>query len=500
MIARQLFDPEEPPAPKPLRHHQHIGIALLKRALLAGSSKVVVQMPTGAGKTRTAAEITARALAKGNRVAFVVPAISLIDQTVEAFAQEGITDVGVLQADHELTDHGAPVQICSVQTLVKRGCPDDFEIVIVDECHQRFKVIREWMKRCPKTTFIGLSATPWARGMADDWQDLVSPVTMQELIDQGFLSPFRVYAPTHPDLSGVKTVKGDYHEGQLSDVMSDGGLVADIVQTWLKLANWQPTLVFAVDRAHAAKLQAEFQRAGVPMGYCDAHVDRIERRVLFDRMARREIAGICNVGTLTTGVDADVRCIVLARPTKSEMLHVQIIGRALRTAEGKTEALILDHADNHARLGFVTDINHPRLLDGKAARSATRKEKGEPMPRECGSCGALKLPKIRECPHCGFAPTRQSDIETEEGELIEIKRGKAKAKPTAKDKQRFWSMACFVDRERNKGGRLAKALYKGKFEVWPRGLVDYPVQPDAEFIAYERQRRIAYVKSLSTRR
>lgn len=500
MMPLQLFAPEVPLAPKPLRHHQHMGIALLKRSLLAGATKVVVQMPTGAGKTRTAAEIVNRALAKGNRVAFVVPAISLIDQTVEAFAQEGITDIGVLQADHELTDHGAPVQICSVQTLAKRGCPDDFEVVIVDECHLRFKVISDWMQRCPKTTFVGLSATPWARGMAEDWQDLVAPVTMQELIDAGFLSPFRVYAPTHPDLSGVKTVRGDYDEGQLADVMSDGGLVADIVQTWLKHANWEPTLVFAVDRAHAAKLQAEFMRAGVPMGYCDAYVDRIERRLLFDKMARREIAGICNVGTLTTGVDADVRCIVLARPTKSEMLHVQIIGRALRTAEGKSEALILDHADNHARLGFVTDISHPHLLDGKTGRSATRKERGEPMPRECGSCGALKLPKVRECPHCGFAPTRQSEIETEEGELVEIKRGKAKAAPTMTDKQRFWSMAMWVDHERGKGGRLAKALYKNKFSVWPRGLSDRPLQPDSEFYRYEHARRIAYAKSQGARR
>lgn len=499
MIAATLFDAEPVIAPRPLRPHQERALQLLKQSARAGNKKIALQLPTGAGKTRLAGEVSQGALIKGNRVAFTVPAISLIDQTVESFAMEGLTDVGVLQANHERTDHGAPIQICSVQTLAKRGCPDDFEIVIVDECHIRFKVISEWMKRCPNTTFVGLSATPWARGMADDWQDLVSPVSMQELIDQKFLSPFRVYAPSHPDLSGVKTIAGDYHEGQLADVMSDSGLIADIVQTWLQRANWEPTLVFAVDRAHAAKLQAEFHAAGVPMGYCDANVDRIERRVLFDRLARREIAGICNVGTLTTGVDADIRCIVLARPTKSEMLHVQIIGRALRTAEGKAEALILDHADNHARLGFVTDIHHPHLLDGKTPRNATRKEKGEPLPKECGSCGALKPPKVRECPHCGFEPVRQSDIETEDGELIEITRGKKKARPTMSDKQQFWSMACWVDQERGKGGKLAKALYKGKFGVWPNGVVSLPVKPDAAFYSYERSRRIAYAKSLSRR-
>lgn len=483
-----------PFSPKPLRPHQSTAIAQLTRSILEGNRRTVVQMPTGAGKTRTAAEIVIGALRKGNRVCFTVPAISLIDQTVEAFEAEGIIDIGVIQSNHPRTDPGAPVQVASVQTLARRAMPD-CEMVVIDECHLRFKAMSEWMRNEPRKVFVGLSATPWAVGMADDWQALVVPVRMQALIDQRFLSPFRVYAPSHPDLSGVKTLAGDYHEGQLSDVMSDRVLIADIVQTWLKLGNWEPTLVFAVDRAHAAKLQAEFKAAGVPMGYCDANTDRVERQLLFGQLARREIAGICNVGTLTTGVDADVRCIVLARPTKSEMLHVQIIGRGLRPAAGKAECIILDHADNHARLGFVTDIHHARLLSGKDKRAPTRKEKGEPLPKECPACNALKVAGVRECPYCGFEPVRQSDIETEDGELQEISRGKAKAKPTMADKQAFWSMAQFVDRERGKGGRLAKALYRGKYDVWPKGLDNTPREPSPEFLSYERSRRIAFAKS-----
>lgn len=479
---------------RPLRPHQSAALAAIKRSFLAGHRRTVCQLPTGAGKTRLAAEIVAGALKQGNTVAFTVPALSLIDQTVESFEMEGIDHIGVMQANHERTDMTAPVQVCSLQTLALRGCPDT-KIVIVDECHKKSAILKSWMEKRPNTTFIGLSATPWATGMAEQWTDLVCPVRTQDLIDAGLLSPFRVYAPSHPDLSGVKMKAGDYHEGQLSEVMGQAVLMADVVQTWLKLGNWQPTLVFAVDRAHAAKLQTEFASAGVPMGYCDANVDRIERKVLFDRMARGELAGIVNVGTLTTGVDADVRCIVLARPTKSEMLHVQIIGRGLRTAPGKSECIILDHADNHARLGFVTDIHHERLLGGKDKTPKTRKEQGEAMPKECPSCGTLKAPKVRECPSCGFTPSRQSEIETEEGELQEITRGKAKAKPTMADKQAFWSMARFVDLERGKGGRLAKALYKGKFGVWPQGLDPRPVQPSPEFYSYERSRRIAFAKS-----
>jgi superfamily II DNA or RNA helicase len=318
-------------------------------------------------------------------------------------------------------------------------------------------------------------------------------VRTQDLIDAGLLSAFRVFAPSHPDLTGVGTTAGDYHEGELAEVMGDGTLVADVVDTWLSLAECRPTLVFAVNRAHARQLQRQFARSGVAMGYCDAKTDRVERRLLFAEMARGNVAGIVNVGTLTTGVDADIRCIVMARPTKSEMLFVQSIGRGLRPAAGKADCLILDHADNHARLGFVTDIHHVSLLGNSDKRAGTRRERGEPMPKECPACGLLKPAKISVCPDCGFRSERQSEVRVGEGELVERRRGKAP--PTRDDKQDFWSMALFVDRQRGKDGRLARTLYKGKFSEWPSGLRWEPKAPTPEFLSYERSRRIAWSKS-----
>lgn len=490
MSALPLFT-DAPFQPRPLRPHQRKAMQLLRESLIAGNKRTVLAMPTGAGKTRTAAEIITGALAKGNRVCFTVPAISLIDQTVAAFEREGIDWLGVIQASHPRTDYGAPVQIASVQTLGARSLDVNCDVVVVDECHLRFKVISDWIARAPEKVFIGLSATPWAKGMADDWQRLVCPVSMQELIDAGFLSPFRVFAPSHPDLSGVKTVAGDYHQDQLGEVMGETRLVADVVETWIKRAERRPTLVFAVDCAHARKIQEQFAAAGIAMGYCDAHVDLIERRVLFDRMERGELAGIVNVGTLTTGVDADVRCIVLARPTKSEMLHVQIIGRGLRTAPGKSDLLILDHADNHARLGFVTDIHHPELLSGKDQRPATRKEKGERMPRECPSCGALKA-KGGECPSCGFTPSRQSEIEFEEGELAEVKPKKVEASREAK--QSFYSQLLAVARDRGRSPGWVAHSYREKFKVWPRGLAEHPLPPTPEVIGWVRAKDIRWAK------
>lgn len=479
-----------PATPKPLRPHQVKAILLSKECILAGQDRIVIQLPTGAGKTRTAAEVVRGALAKGKRVAFTVPAISLVDQTVAAFEAEGIDAIGVMQAGHFRTDRRQPVQVVSVQTLARRERPEA-DVVIVDECHVQYQSVLDWMAdRSAKRVFIGLTATPWAKGMADHWQGLIVPTRMQDLIGAGFLSPFRVYAPSSPDLSGVKIVAGDYHEGQLADVMGGAQLVADVVQTWKQRAQGLPTLVFAVNKAHAAQLVQQFADAGVRMGYCDDRVDVIERQHLFRQMARGEISGIVNIGTLTTGVDADVRCVVLARPTKSEMLFVQMIGRGLRTAPGKTEALILDHADNHDRMGFVTDIHHDRLLSGKDKTHATKKDKGEATPKPCPSCGTLK--KGGTCPSCGFKAERQSDIEVEAGELVEFK--PKPPKHNRDEKQKFWSMALALDAERGRGGKLAKGLYKGKFGVWPQGLANAPLPPDGAFMSYERSRRIAYAK------
>src|SRR5690606_25364577 len=186
--------------------YQQQGIDETYRAVAAGRRRPMLQMPTGAGKTETAVKIIQRALAKGKRVVFVVPAIELIDQTVARLAKYGVTCVGVIQADHPGTDRTQPVQVASVQTLARRMLPET-DLVIVDEAHQVFKIITTWMAERTTLPFIGLSATPWSKGLGKLYTDLIRPVTLQQLIDRRErLVPFRAFAPSHPDLTGVKTV------------------------------------------------------------------------------------------------------------------------------------------------------------------------------------------------------------------------------------------------------------------------------------------------------
>jgi DNA repair protein RadD len=199
-----------------LHPHQERAIEGARETVASGSRRLVIQAPTGAGKTVTAAKIILGALAKGRRVVFVVHRLQLVDQTVARLRAAGITEIGVIQADHWMTDWSKPVQVASVQTLQNCRKLPKADLVIIDEVHCWFEFYARWIAdpEWANVPFIGLSATPWTKGLGKHFSRLIIAATTQELIDAGFLSPFRVFAPSHPDLAGVRTVAGDFHEGE----------------------------------------------------------------------------------------------------------------------------------------------------------------------------------------------------------------------------------------------------------------------------------------------
>lgn len=477
-----------------LRDYQKDAINALRQAIRSGKRKPVLQMPTGAGKTATAGAIINMAQEKGNKVIFCVPAISLVNQTVESFERDGIFEIGVMQAYHERTDHKAPIQVASIQTLMRRDIPEA-SLVIVDECHVSFKFMDKWFKQLDekKVPVIGLTATPWARGMGKLYDDLIIGTTTQELIDNGYLSGFKVFAPAHPDLTGVKIVKGDYETNGLSRAMQQGTLVADIVSTWLEKGQDRPTLCFAVDRAHAKKLQQQFQEANVPTAYMDAFTPIEEREEIATQFATGEIKVVCNVGVLTTGIDWDVRCIILARPTRSEILYTQIIGRGLRTAEGKDHCLILDHSDTTLRLGFVTDIHHDTLDDGEKKRGEI--ERKYKLPKACPKCAYIKAPGVKECPACGFAPAVTSKVETEDGELLELTSKKTQLSKawTRQAKENFYAELLGYARQKGYKDGWAYHAYKQRIGVGPPSR-PIPLAPSPATLSWIRHLNIARAK------
>ena len=149
-----------------LRPQQKHLIDQIDQAIKAGCRRIMVKAPTGYGKTIVAGAIAGKTLDAGKRMIFTVLALSLIDQTVEKFYSQGVYDIGVIQADHYLTNYARAIQVASVQTLQRRKIPPA-DLVLIDEAHRLYEFNIKWLKdpEWADVPFIGLSATPWTRGL-----------------------------------------------------------------------------------------------------------------------------------------------------------------------------------------------------------------------------------------------------------------------------------------------------------------------------------------------
>ena len=281
-------------------------------------------------------------------------------------------------------------------------------------------------------------------------------------------------------------VAGDYNEGELSDVMQDTRLVADVVKTWLDKAAGRPTLVFCVDRAHAATVTNQFDGVGVRAKYVDAFTDTDDRAAYIEELKTGETQVVVSIGTMTTGVDIPwVSCIQYVRPTRSKMLFVQSISRGLRAYPGKTDCLILDHSMTSNNLGQVTDIGEPGLLPKKKPKSVSRETPPEPpSARECPECHYMVPPRVRRCPECGHANAAFSVIEYEDGELVEMgqsPKAKAQAKLnqdwTPEQKAQFFGELKSFCQQKGYAPGWAANKYKDRFGVWPDRYKDAPMRP-----------------------
>jgi superfamily II DNA or RNA helicase len=498
-----LFDQTKWKSLRPLRPRQAAAIESIRKAIREGHKRIIVQAPTGFGKTLLAAHLIEASVQKGKRPLFTCPAITLVDQTLKSFEDEGISDIGVIQANHERTDWGAQVQIASVQTLIRRPLPE-VDMVIVDEAHLGFEKLNERMDsdEWRDKYVIGLTATPWAKGMGLRWTKLIIAATVSELIEESHLSPFVIFAPmAEADFSKLKVQNGEFTEASSSAIMGEKRIVADVVATWQERCDGMPTFLFAVDRNHAKSLRDEFESLGVGCGYIDANTSREYREKEFGDFRRGRNKIIASVGCLTTGVDEDVRCIIDASPTRSEIRHVQKIGRGLRTAPGKEVLTILDHAGNTLRLGMVTDILHDRL------DRRTKQEKGEAYeedkkpakPRKCDRCNALIPANHRQCPACGAMVFASTTVETVPGQLVEFTGKKKKKDPALAfsmfEKQEWYSGFLTLAHQRNRSEGWAAHRYKEKFGVWPNQLKKERGPTNYDIEMFDRHCRIKFAKS-----
>jgi DNA repair protein RadD len=320
-----------------------------------------------------------------------------------------------------------------------------------------------------------------------------------ELIIGGYLVKSRVYAPVDPDLRGVKTQQGDYIVSQLSHRVNTDALVGDIVLHWLKYGERRRTVAFAVGVEHSVHIRDEFLRADVRAEHLDGTTPITEREAILARLRTGETEVITNCMVLCEGWDMpDVGCCILARPTKQMGLYRQMIGRVLRPAEGKPDAIVLDHSGAVYRHGLPEDYVEWTLdVDRRAVNQAqAKRDRGAaPKLRECPSCKAVMV--APPCGNCGWQPRpRGRAVDFEDGELGLVVNGKANAQAyTFEQKSEWYRMLVGEALRRGKKPGWAFYLFQDKFGHEPHRFWDHTaLAPTPEVASYVRSRIIAYAK------
>jgi DNA repair protein RadD len=377
----------------PLRPYQTRGLQQLADSVAAGCASNLLVLPTGGGKTVIAVEgIIQPAVEQGRRVWFLAPRKQLVLQTGNHLAARGI-DYGVQMADHPLYNPAAKVQVCSVQTLLKRlgrvAAPDT---ILIDEAHLATDEngLGTIIKAFPKAQIIGLTATPWrfdGKGLGRVFKTMHQVASIRELLEGGYLVPPRWFDGGKPDLKGVKTTAGDYNLKQLDERANTTLLIGDIVEHWIRHGEQQPTVAFAVSIAHSQHMTEMFNSAGIPAAHIDCDTPDSIRAQYIHELIHGKVKILTSCGVFTMGFDCPaVGCVILARPTKSLSLYIQMGGRGLRPKRGIAQpgeyCVFLDHAGLFGEHGSLIAEQEWSLADNPKQRRAEKKKDEEEEPEE----------------------------------------------------------------------------------------------------------------------
>ncbi len=492
-----------------LRQYQKDFIQQLSLSFKSGHKKIMGKLPTGAGKTQIASKIIMNLYLTNKKALFICDRVELINQTSDRFFADGI-DHGVIQADHPLTDIRKNIQVASVQTLARRIIDyTQYNLIIIDEAHTLHDTHIKILKM-PNTIVLGLSATPFTKGLGKLFTTLVAGPSTQDLIELGFLVEPVVFAPTEPDLEKIKIVAGDYDINELDEEVKKPKFIGDIVEHWIKLAHNKPTICFAVSVDHSKCIIDEFKKNGIRAEHLDAYTDKDERKKILEAFKNGEIKIVSSVDILSKGFDyPGAEVAIMARPTKSITLYIQQAGRVLRISPetGKKGCIIIDHSGNTLKHGLVTDETTNILCMGdKKTSVAVKKEKDLKKVVKCPSCMFVKT--TYKCENCGFEFLPKNKVVNAEGYLQEIEKQdlidlnpfhkfKSAKDLIIEDKVSLYGQ--LKQHAINKEWKIGRAyyLYKELTGVEPDKLVNNaPLkQPTEQLLSYLKYMQIKKVKS-----
>lgn len=428
-----------------LRLFQSKAHELLRQGARDGHRCQLVMAPTGAGKTILAMNIIQQALIKGKRCMFVCDRTSLIGQTSEVADRLGLSQHGIIQAQHYRTNLKYPFQIASIQTLMRRGWPE-MDVIVCDEAHTLYKSAIDHFQ-ATDARVIGLSATPFSGGLGKIYTNLINSTTMHDLTTTGILVPMRIFSCHQIDMKGAETKGGEWTEKAAGERALE--IKGDVVSDWQKYAADRKTIGFFPDIATAEQYTAAFNTAGFRAETFTSHTDDNERAELLAeyRKPNSSIRLLLSVEALAKGFDVpDIGCGIDARPFRKSLSSViQMWGRILRSHPGKEDAFLLDFSGNIVRfLDDYTEIFYNGLSEldsGEKLDKAIRRDE-EKEPSSCPKCTVS--PCGKRCLACGYErPTKQSTVEVKSGQMMEIILG---GKKLADDSRDLYEQLCTYHR------------------------------------------------------
>ena len=355
------------------------------------NKSVMLQMPTGTGKTHIFCEIISRI---NQRTLILVHTRELVDQIQQRLLsfgmQAGTIMGGTIQHPHLM------VQIASIQTLTKRETttwPTNVSLIVIDEAHHATAnsyqlILHHYNQTAAK--ILGVTATPYRMnntGFKGTFETLIQSLPMNYFIEQGYLSGFRHLATASPELSRIRIDKmtNDYDLTELGNLMSEETIMSDLIESYFKHGNNQQCIVFAVNRYHSEVIVNRYRAAGISANYIDSQTPKEERKKIIADFKAKKIQVLSNVQIFTEGFDCpDISVVQLARPTKSLVLYMQMVGRGLRVKSDGSQALILDNAGLWKRHGLVTKNRKWQLegVENSVKTIAVKNAKGEVEERE----------------------------------------------------------------------------------------------------------------------
>lgn len=404
-----------------LRPYQIDLHAQAKAHLADGIASILIQSPTGSGKTVLIAHMLKNAKDRGYRAWFIVHRRELVKQSVATLTEAAGISVGIVAAGAAPARSEA-IQICLVNTLANRlHLMPGPNLIVFDEAHHL--AAGSWAKiqaAFPDAVCVGLSATPQrldGRGLGAHFKRLVVGPSVESLIDQGYLSPYRLYAPNGADLSSVHTVAGDYNKKELDSAMQQSPVVGDALMHYQKYATGKRAVIFMWSIESSKEIVLRFNTAGIPAAHIDGSTPAEERDRIVAAFRHGRILMLSNVDIVSEGFDLpSIEAAFLLRPTQSLSLYLQQVGRAMRPFPGKKEALIFDHANN-CKLHGLPDDDREWSLEGRKRRT---RDDACPV-KQCPKCYAVNSAAVTSCRYCGFQwLEKPRDIQQSDGELSEV--------------------------------------------------------------------------------